>query len=194
MATPSAHPRPTGRPHERRQRDRPRSLRSAQQAPAQAELSCGKGRQPRSSPPLGLVERGCEVIDVHVEDVGEHLEVASCHVQALVLGYELDLLQVADPLSLLAFALEQLDNLDGSNGSAHILRNILHALHRAVFVKQVDWIADLSQAGRLDALLDDRDRALDPDNTGGTYAPNVRPMKHVRARVVLGGTTYPLYS
>ncbi len=49
-------------------------------------------------------------------------------------------------------------------------------------------------AGVLEALLDNRDRELDPDNTLGTYYPNVKPMKHVRARATLSGTVYPLFS
>ncbi len=51
---------------------------------------------------------------------------------------------------------------------------------------------DRTTAGRFDALLDNRDRELDPDNAEGSLYPNVRPMRHIQARASLGGTAYDL--
>jgi hypothetical protein len=52
---------------------------------------------------------------------------------------------------------------------------------------------DQTQAGRATFVLDNRDRALDPDNSASTFSPNVIPMRRIKAEAFYNKVTYPLF-
>lgn len=49
-------------------------------------------------------------------------------------------------------------------------------------------------AGTASLVLDNKDRRFDPTNTASPYAPNVLPMRRIRARATVESETYPLFS
>lgn len=53
---------------------------------------------------------------------------------------------------------------------------------------------DQADTGTATPTYDNSDRALDPENTGSPFYPNVLPMRRVRCRAVVAGVTYYLYT
>lgn len=53
---------------------------------------------------------------------------------------------------------------------------------------------DVCQPGRLDVLLGNRDRELDPENAAGSYYGNLLPRKRVQLLATWDGIEYPVYA